>query len=394
MPHYKPLKEIPVADRNRIIDGIERLRLQFETSKFPKKRTTSSLILGTWNIRNFDDDRFNYGPRTKESFYYIAEIISKFDIIAVQETCRDLAPLKKLMWLLGDRYDFIMTDITHSSIGGNDERLGFIYDKSKVRFMGIAGEIVLPPRLLISEVDTEKRQFARTPFGAQFQSGWFNFYFSTVHIFFGDNRENSTDFERRVAEIQTVADYLADEAKKSDANQILVGDFNVRNYEGEEYNALVQSGFTAVKNRKGSNRDQTMFYDQISFLSRENQLEFMEPERDDRVVQYFDSVYREQDFELYKPVMLEMIREKRQKAVTELQNTTAASKKESLEKEIRGLDKAISTGVELKKYYNEWRTFQMSDHLPLWVEIKIDFTDKYLDYLRVSDQQHNPVEEN
>jgi hypothetical protein len=31
--------------------------------------------------------------------------------------------------------------------------------------------------------------------------------------------------------------------------------------------------------------------------------------------------------------------------------------------------------------YRNWRTWQMSDHLPLWVEIKMDFTDHYLESL-------------
>ncbi len=385
MPYYKPLKELPLSDRNRTIEGLQRIRKQMEDTKFPKKRTASSLILGTWNIRNFDDDRFNYGPRSQESLYYIAEIISRFDIIAVQEICRDLAPLKKLMWLLGERYDFILTDVTHSSLGGNDERLGFIYDKSKVRFMGVAGEIVLPPKLMISQEGEEKCQFARTPFGAQFQSGWFNFYFSTVHIYYGAVGKNTPQFKKRVAEIETVADYLANQAENSDANQILVGDFNITEIGGPEFNALEKSGFTAVKNRKGSNRDQTMFYDQISFLSRKNQLEFMEPDRDDRVVQYFDSVYRDEDFELYKPLLLQFIAKKRLNAVTLLQKTTAKAKKEDLEDQIKGLDKVISSDVHLKEYYLEWRTFQMSDHLPLWVEIKIDFSDQYLEYLTTLD---------
>jgi hypothetical protein len=29
-------------------------------------------------------------------------------------------------------------------------------------------------------------------------------------------------------------------------------------------------------------------------------------------------------------------------------------------------------------YYKQWRTFQMSDHFPLWVELRIDFSDAYL----------------
>jgi hypothetical protein len=28
--------------------------------------------------------------------------------------------------------------------------------------------------------------------------------------------------------------------------------------------------------------------------------------------------------------------------------------------------------------YKMWRTFQMSDHLPMWVEIKIDYSTEYL----------------
>jgi hypothetical protein len=38
------------------------------------------------------------------------------------------------------------------------------------------------------------------------------------------------------------------------------------------------------------------------------------------------------------------------------------------------------TDKEIEKYYlSTWRTFQMSDHLPLWVELKIDFSNQYLE---------------
>jgi hypothetical protein len=30
-------------------------------------------------------------------------------------------------------------------------------------------------------------------------------------------------------------------------------------------------------------------------------------------------------------------------------------------------------------YYNTWRTFQMSDHLPMWIELKINFGKQYLE---------------
>ena len=29
-------------------------------------------------------------------------------------------------------------------------------------------------------------------------------------------------------------------------------------------------------------------------------------------------------------------------------------------------------------YYKGWRTYQMSDHLPMWIELRTDFADSYL----------------
>ncbi len=382
MPYYKPLKKMSSQDRIRTVDGINRLREQFAAMNFPQKNSHSTLILGTWNIRNFDDDRFNYGPRTKEALYYIAEIISRFDIIAVQEICVNLRPLKQLLYILGDNYDFIVSDETHSSLGGNQERLGFIYDKNKVDFKSVVGEIVLPPKMELSKVYKEKRQFARTPYGAEFQSEWFKFYFSTVHIYFGSNSPNSDKYKRRVKEIQAVAKYLADQSEKSNSNQILVGDFNIKKVGSPGFNALQEEGFEMVRNKRGSNKDETKFYDQISFLPRENVLELMEPDRDDHSFQFFDSVYRTEDFNVYKPIMLERIKDKLSKAKKALAVATRKKDKESLQNEIDNLTEAKKNNTNLKKYYDKWRTFQISDHIPLWVEIKIDFSSQYLEYLR------------
>lgn len=66
-----------------------------------------NLVIGSWNIRAFDDG----DPRLDESYHYIAEIIDKFDICAVQEIKSDLAPLKRLMSLLGPEWDYLVTDV-------------------------------------------------------------------------------------------------------------------------------------------------------------------------------------------------------------------------------------------------------------------------------------------
>jgi len=34
-----------------------------------------------------------------------------------------------------------------------------------------------------------------------------------------------------------------------------------------------------------------------------------------------------------------------------------------------------------KGTFNNWRTFQMSDHLPMWIELRVDFSREYLESL-------------
>jgi len=60
--------------------------------------------------------------------------------------------------------------------------VAFVYDRRKVRFGGLAGEIVIPPE----KVDTEVLQFARTPFVCDFKAGWAPIDLCTVHIYYGE----------------------------------------------------------------------------------------------------------------------------------------------------------------------------------------------------------------
>jgi len=259
MPFYRNLRDMTKRQRGRTIAGLKRIRAQMD-AEMPRKTRDATIVLGTWNIRNFDDNRFGSGPRSDEDLYYLAEMMARFDIIAVQEICDDLGPLKRLMNILGGHYDYIVTDVTAGS-SGNNERAAFIYDRNKVKFKGIAGELVLPDKLQI-DFDGRQRQFARTPFMCSFQSGWFKFMFSTVHMYFGAT--SGAKFQRRVDEVKAVASFLAKRAKASNHNYILVGDFNITAPGSPGYNALEKRGFKIFQNDKGSNKDQTKFYDQIS----------------------------------------------------------------------------------------------------------------------------------
>lgn len=393
MPSYWRLKYIKSDnERARIIGNLEKLRRQLK-KEIPNKTAHSTLILGTWNIRNFDDNRFGNGPRLEESLWYITEIISAFDILAVQEICEDLEPLEKVMRMLDPEYDYIITDITEGP-GGNRERLGFIYNRDKVKFKGVAGEIVLPFKDQISDA-TKKRQFARTPFACSFQSEWFQFMFATVHIYYGESSPSSPEFKRRVKEIEKVANFLARRAKKEDYNYVLVGDFNIEDFEGETFDALEKSGFNIARNKRGSNSNQTKFYDQISFMTRENELQYSDPENPENshdVFNFFKNLFTPSMTGDYTKILKETLTNKINEAETELKNakkkkTSAKTEKakkswqkkvESLEKKIQSNKKLKNTEQGLKSYYREWRTYQLSDHMPLWVELKIDFSEDYL----------------
>ncbi|MDL2278403.1 endonuclease/exonuclease/phosphatase family protein [Parabacteroides sp. OttesenSCG-928-G07] len=342
MPYYYPIKSIRnKEERLRTINKLLLLRRQLD-AQIPQKTATETLLLATWNIREFGDNR------RIESLYYIAEIISRFNLVAIQEVSANLKGLEKVMSLLGPSWDYIVTDCTDGSAGGG-ERTAFVYDTNKIFFKKMAGEIVLPKEKLIQE----ELQFARTPFCVSFQAGWFKFHLTTVHIYYG--KSSGVD-PRRVAEIEAIAQFLTKRGKKEDTSYILLGDFNIPKCGDATMQALEKNGFTIPDCIKEHPTDlgQTKHYDQIAFNLKldKNMTVFSEKDQKAGAFNFCKSVYMPEDLPLYKPYF--------DKKYTEGKT-----------------DEAI-----MKYYLSSWRTFQMSDHLPLWVELKVDFSDQYLERLK------------
>ena len=65
----------------------------------PNKNATDTLLLATWNLKHFEGGRND--KRTDESYWYIAEIVSHFDLIAIQKAGAHLGALNKLRRRLG-----------------------------------------------------------------------------------------------------------------------------------------------------------------------------------------------------------------------------------------------------------------------------------------------------
>ena len=360
MPFYYKLKREEAADR-RTAENLLKIRESIArnsdgTINVPERTTNETLLLCTWNIREFDSGK--YGQRSNESIYYIAEIISHFDLVAIQEVNRDLEGLKRLMRVLGSWWDYIVTDTTAGS-GGNNERGAFVFDTRKVRFGGLSGEIVLPEKRSANKKVVPARQLARTPFICGFQVGWLKFMLCTVHIYYG---KSVKDDPRRVQEIKMLSKFLANRVKDKYAwgeNLALLGDFNIFDPEDITFTAITGAGFHIPDQfqTKATNVRQDKHFDQIAVISRafetKTVMKHMNAARAG-VYNFFNHVYTLEDEKTYVSEMNEQGKYERNskgKKRTEKQKTT---------------------------YYKGWRTHQMSDHYPMWIEIPVDFGKSYL----------------
>jgi len=313
--------------------------------QIPYKTREDNLLLATFNMREFDSNNKKFGPRLIESMYYLAEIISAFDLVALQEINQDMKPFKKLMAILGSDYNYFVTDTTEGR-AGNGERMAYIYDEKKVHFRNLAGEIVLP-----SSDKKPVPQFARTPYLVGFQAGWFKFNLCTVHIYYG--KDTGAEFEERVKEIENLSMFFKKRSKAEDDNFILLGDFNILNHEDRTMQALLKGGFKipeALKKRTGSNVKKDKFYDQIVYTEGTNKVKFSGKAG---VFDFFDVVFKDDEKDKYY---------------------------EDFEMIMKGNNKT-ATPATYEKAFREWKTFQMSDHFPLWVEFNIDYSEAYLSNL-------------
>jgi hypothetical protein len=112
-------------------------------SRVPLRTRDDTLLLATWNLRNFGAvrDQDEDSGRIPEALHYIAEIISHFDLVAVQEVTQNLEALEQVVELMGSWWDYLLTDVTEGQLG-NRERSAYVYDTRKVRFGGLAEKLL------------------------------------------------------------------------------------------------------------------------------------------------------------------------------------------------------------------------------------------------------------
>jgi len=306
--------------------GMRELQKRIAAQNLPDSALDKTLLVATWNIREFGNPGHK---RKKKSLYYIAEILSQFDLIGIVELRKDVHEMAEVLHLMGPSWDIVYSDYIEDP-GGNKERVGFVYDKRACVFTGLAGNANEPRKKTGSEYLIKDDSWWRKPFMGSFRAGNFDFIMLTTHIRWGSMEKD------RTKELKLLADYVyartIDDAAV-DRDVLVMGDFNIPDLNSDLYKAVCSRGLTmppGLAGVSGSNvaakLAKSKRYDQI----------------------------------LYNPVYTKSITDK------------------------GGILDFYGDGwgalyPEAANLHDMKYTFQLSDHLPLWIMIDTDTDSEQLD---------------
>ena len=248
----------------------------------PNKLIGQNLLIATWNIRSFASLTRKWTASENDSpkrdlrgLRAICDILSRFDVVAIQEVKGDLRALRDTMKYLGESWSFVMTDITLGD-AGNDERMAFVFDSSRVKLSGLACELVVPPEWLTEIPENAlRRQFARTPYAVSFKAGKTTFILVTLHVDYGDSTEDRRD------ELKAIARWMKAWAKRETKwhhNLLTLGDFNIERRGDDLWEAFISTGLSVPAELNAVPKSifddvsdpNDKFYDQIAWFTLES----------------------------------------------------------------------------------------------------------------------------
>ena len=249
-----------------IAQGLLALKKRIAAAKIPPSKLDQTINVAVWNIREFGKK-----PRTEAALHYVAEILGQFDLVALVELRDDLSDLGCVLRYLGPSWSVVYSDWIEDD-GGNSERTGFLYDSRAVTFNGLAAEVDAPREKKATEY-LASQSFWRAPYLCSFRAGNFDFLALATHTRWGDSLKG------RQAELQMLADWIQKRsaAKGFEDNDLIVmGDFNIPKINDKLFQALTSRGLLipdVLVNLKagdqvipGSNLGKNARYDQILHL--------------------------------------------------------------------------------------------------------------------------------
>jgi endonuclease/exonuclease/phosphatase family metal-dependent hydrolase len=236
-------------------------------------RAADRVLIATWNIANLGVQQ-----RRDKDYRLIAQILSWFDLIALQEVNDNLTGLRSISQHLSADYRLLFSDAS-----GNRERMAFVYDGTKVALLEEIGEIAPPPsdyrHITLPGIQQRFDGFDRNPYLATFRAGAFTFSLVNVHLYFGSDSARARN--RRSLETYAVARW-ADNRRKSPSavtsDIIPLGDFNLPRTEPGDpiYDALTKRGLQLPPHstKIAASIASDAQYDQIAFFPGDTQQDF------------------------------------------------------------------------------------------------------------------------
>ena len=244
----------------------------------PAKRVDRNLLVATWNIRhlgrylpvwmaeNENGSTFRT-PRDLHALLMIAEILSRFDVIAIQSLMGKAEALVPILEVLGPSWSLMLTDVNEDA----NERLAFLCDRRRLHPTGLAAELVLSDKLLKRE---QSAQFLRTPYSVGFQ--WLDRRFTLVgmHTIYGDHNRGGKLARKK--ELENLASMIHNWVRRGSSWErgvIALGDTNIERADDELFEAFTSTGLwvpQALKcaPRLAYNRRQPRQYSQIAWFRK------------------------------------------------------------------------------------------------------------------------------
>jgi endonuclease/exonuclease/phosphatase family metal-dependent hydrolase len=261
----------------RVPEEVRRLRSwrDSEPNRQVPHRSSQRLLVGSWNIANLGGQ-----DRTASHYRLLAEIVSWFDVCAIQEVKDDLSGLRGLLTALNELRGSWRTIFTDRA--GNDERLAFVYDSKILEPAEKIGELAIPAAekraIRLPTIDRAFDDFDRHPHIVTFRRpGSCNVIeLLNVHLYFGPQgtaAQRRASSERRQLEAFAVGRWC--DLRHRDVHtytQLIaaLGDFNLpkRDPADEIYQALTKRGLTLPDHstRIASSISTDVDYDQVAFL--------------------------------------------------------------------------------------------------------------------------------
>lgn len=227
-------------------------------------------MLATWNIANLGVHK-----RRNSDLKVIAEILSWFEIIAVQEIADNRADFDKVISFLPPHFRVVFNDKA-----GNNERAGYLFDSRRVTLGPKIGEVVIVESdrdgVKLPGISRNFTGFNRSPYIASFTIESTDLLIANCHLLWGPSKtaaQKKASLEKRQLEAYAISRFC--DLRRNDKDRytkhiLALGDFNLpRADKGDPiFDALTKRGLRIPPHdsRIPTNVSRDKDYDQVTVV--------------------------------------------------------------------------------------------------------------------------------